>query len=185
MKRFNEIIMVIGLFFVFQTKAYSESIVKLKKQGYVDPYDYGRPILGFNANTFLGQIIPFNKLLSNTGDPSLTLRQNFGKYGYRVGIGIIADPVTFETNSVNFNLGYCKQISLDKRFNYITGLELKVVSMSNSRAFVGISRYWGVEYKFNSIVSVSTEMSFRVGASVVGSGISLNPPMSFICHFRL
>lgn len=177
--------MLVGLCFVFQTNTFAESIVKLKKQGYVDPYDYGRPILGFNANTILGQVIPFNKLLSNTGDPSLTLRQNFGKYGYRVGIGIITDPVTFEAISFNSNIGYCKQISLDKHFNYITGLEFKTITTINNLNFAGISRFWGIEYKFNQIISISTEMNFRFGFSDQGSAISLNPPMSFICHFRL
>ncbi len=153
----------------------------------------GKTIMGFNSNPILAQFVPFNRVGQTFSEPSIMIRQYFGKYGYRFGIGIFNDPISLENQSVNINLGYSKRLHLDKKFFYFTGMELKAhfkngfaVNNVIPNDFFGISRYWGVEYQFNRVFSISTEMNLRVGffGDSEDVRLALNPPMSFLCHFR-
>lgn len=141
-------------------------------------------IVGFDANTLLGQVVPFSNFQQDVGFPAVVVRRLWNGHGYRTAAGI-----DFDGNSgvENFYLsfGYARRKQLGPKYYYTTGLEFRLISTQDFfNDFVGIANYWGFEYQLNKVVSLSTEAALQL-AIVDIFNLSVTPPVRIQCHFRL
>lgn len=140
-------------------------------------------LVGFDANTMLGQILPFSNFQTNQAFPAVIVRRLWNGKGYRASIGFSMDDDFLQNAYLSF--GYTRLRSVTPKFGYTTGFEGRVmVRDDGGSGFVGVATYWGVEYKVNKVISLSTEAALQAGLGNVFQ-FSVMPPVHIQCHFLI
>ena len=152
--------------------------------------DSGRvqKLVGFDANTLLGQVVPFSSFQQGDAFPAVMVRRLWNGRGYRTGVGFDFDSENEVLKNIYFSFGYARLRGLSEKFGYTSGLEFKLaISEDFDNGFIGLSKYWGVEYRLNKVISVSTEAAMQLGLlpDVGAFNFAITPPIRIQCHFRL
>lgn len=151
---------------------------------------------GFNTAPLLNQFVPFNAL-----DPSKQLMSvNFRRYvnnkGYRLGLGSNLE-VDGDIQSFSFKYDSDKRREMSGgkflyNMGYGFGFEYFQDNTDNSGFFFDMNGFvdfifalhWGIEYKINPIVSLSTEASWQLRLGTTG-GMRIVPPLAIIANFKI
>ncbi|PCJ67747.1 MAG: hypothetical protein COA58_01020 [Bacteroidetes bacterium] len=141
-------------------------------------------LVGFDANSMISQFVPFNTITPSVGFPAIITRRMWNNKGFRSTAGFHLDPNSFNIDNFYFSFGYTAKKDLGKRISWIKGIDIKAYSEGNDFGFFGIAPYWGVEYNFNEIISVSTETAIQLGL-IDGPVLDIKPPIHIQCHFKL
>ena len=150
------------------------------------PEQWKKHIVGFDANTMLSQVVPFNAFRTNSAFPSIVSRRLFGNRGYRFAAGLDVDFNNEQINNAYISIGSTRKQKLNKRLYWVKGFDARFYATDNfNTGFIGIAPYWGVEYQVNDIFSLSSETSLEIGLepNFGELAIQLRPPVHIQCHF--
>jgi len=140
--------------------------------------------VGFDANTMLSQVVPFNTFNSSVGFPAIVTRRLWNNKGFRTTAGFEVDQNNFSFSNFYFSIGYTSKKDIGKNWSWIRGIDVKAYGTDDDFGFVGFGPYWGVEYHINDVISLSTESAVQLGVfdDVV---LDIRPPVHIQCHFKL
>lgn len=144
-------------------------------------------LVGFDANTLLRQVIPFNNVQTRNLAPAIVSRRLWGERGYR-----FATSFNMIDNNDNLtlylSLGYTRKQPIGHHFNYIKGIDVRLAASDvDEQGYFAIAPYWGLEYDINDVISVSTETALVAGYFFEFGfpGIDISPPLHIQCHFNI
>lgn len=150
--------------------------------------------VGFNTNPILAQILPFNNIPSSTSLYSIIVR-NYGtsNSGIRTGFGVQLSEF-LNQNAFLFSIGWETRRKIKGKLFYITGVSAAIEFIEdnqtvsffgNTDMFGGCVVHWGIEYRFNDLISLSTESRLRLGLGDFGPSIKLDAPQYIVAHFNI
>jgi hypothetical protein len=140
--------------------------------------------VGFDANSMLSQVIPFNTFNSSVGFPAIITRRLWNNKGFRSTAGLEIDQNRFTLSNFYFSVGYTSKKDIGEKFSWIRGIDVKVYGSNEELGFFGFGPYWGVEYHVNDVLSLSTESAIQLGF-VNDVVLDIRPPVHIQCHFKL
>ncbi len=157
---------------------------------------------GFDATGFIAQFLNFGSTSSGSSPYVLTYRKLGAKKNIRFGLGgsfnITEDRVT---NAIEFRVGNERYRDFEKRWRALYGWDFKLGGFYNSDGNnnvttnfkVGASPFFGLQFRINERLSVSTEAAytFWLGQTVRGKeddfqfSTSFNPPVSLFVQYDI
>jgi len=144
--------------------------------------------IGLNFTPFISKLIPFNFTEANAGLVGLKWKNYGTKNAFRMSFGAnVSDDDFFDLSGFLYlSIGYEKRRSLGRNWSYTTGWEAvgQAVERDDS-AFLGVSKFYGIEYNFTDRVFLSTEAALRMGWSTETPTIVFDLPISLFFNVRL
>ena len=148
--------------------------------------------VGFNTSYLLQQLMPFNAIPLQQNMYGITYRKYRNNKGYRLSAGVNLSELD-EIQWLGFRVDKDKRKVINSHWLYFYGggggLEI-FQDPDNNVFFVETEvnllgqLHWGIEYKINSVMSLSMECqgTLKLGSS---SSLVLRPPTVITAHFNL
>ena len=140
--------------------------------------------VGFDANSMLSQVVPFNTFNSAVGFPAIITRRMWNNKGFRSTAGLEIDNNRFTVANFYFSVGFTSKKDIGKNISWIRGIDVKTYAIDGDLGFFGFGPYWGVEYHVNDVFSLSTETSIQLGL-IDDVVFDIRPPIHIQCHFKI
>lgn len=141
--------------------------------------------VSINITPLLITLSPFNKSNATIIGP-YNVAFKFGRKNkaFRIGMGAELNEAR-EESRLSFRIGYEKQINLSKKWMYYLGTDLIFFNgglntpnnSGNIANGVGVAPLWGIEYKIQENITLSTETALFIG--MVEKTELLSPQIGF------
>lgn len=157
----------------------------------IDAQEKSREV-GLNMTQLISQFIPFKGNSSLSGPFSFLYRRGKNNRFFNLQIGARVDTDQFETNFLNFQVGYLRKRDLGHKFKYYNsinflasagGLNSPGTEFNDDFAGTGFSLGLGFEYNITESIFLATETTFLL---VVGSEgrLDILPPVALFLGAR-
>lgn len=148
--------------------------------------------VGLNMTQLVSQFIPFKGNSTLSGPFSFFYRRGKNDRFFNLQIGARVDSDNFETNFINFQVGYLRKRDLGNKFKYYNsinfiasagGFNSPGTDFNDDFAGTGFSMGLGFEYNLTESIFLATETTFLL---VLGSDgrLDILPPVAIFLAAR-
>lgn len=155
-------------------------------------------MVNMNMTTMISRLVPFGNGIPLSGPTTLMLRRYRENRAFRLGVGLNASSDSENVNSI-IRIGTERKRELNERFSFIRGVDFMFGTGSfntpgfrfgsNNAVALGADLSFGLEYKFNKYISISTETLLFGGIASddfeSGLAVKIIPPIAIYLNMKI